>query len=190
MAADYTTLTVAILGVAGTLLSPLLVQRVADRAKRQDFDLQSRRRREDREVSQRQAALLERRSIYAALNTASRRYQQAIEDYLRMLPSGAALGEARKDLLEARSSFRELYSDAQMTLPDQVLDAAIAVSAVLGEAYGMLKRLETGQTRDESVLGPPESAELIRRYCKTNVYNQILQLRQAMRTDLGVSPQA
>ena len=189
MAADYTTLTVAILGVAGTLLSPLLVQRVADRAKREEFDLQSRRRREDREVNQRQTALLERRSIYAKLNTASRRYQRAIEDYLRVLSSGAVLSGASADLAEARNSFRELYSDAQMILPDGVLDAAIAVSAVLGEAYGMVKRLEAGQARDKSVLGPPETFELARRYCHTDVYDQILQLRQAMRTELGVSPQ-
>lgn len=190
MAADYTTLTVAILGVAGTLLSPLLVQRVADRAKRQDFELQTRRRREDREAAQRQTALLERRSIYAKLNTASRRYQQAVEDYLRTLSSGGVLSEASADLVEARESFRELYSDAQMILPDEVLEAAMAVSAVLGDAYGMLRRLETGQARDESVLGPPETFELARRYCHTDVYNQILQLRQAMRSDLGVSPQA
>ena len=86
---------------------------VADRAKREEFDLQSRRRREDREVNQRQTALLERRSIYAKLNTASRRYQRAIEDYLRVLSSGAVLSGASADLAEARNSFRELCSDTR-----------------------------------------------------------------------------
>ena len=56
MSADLTTLAVAIIGVADTLSPPLLGQRIAARAKQQEFDLQSQRQ-EEREEAQQQSAL-------------------------------------------------------------------------------------------------------------------------------------
>jgi hypothetical protein len=46
--ADLTTVVVAVLGVAGTLSSPLLAQRTAARARQQEFSLQGQQRREER----------------------------------------------------------------------------------------------------------------------------------------------
>src|ERR1700743_3686973 len=65
MSADGTTCVVAILGAIGTLSSPLLTQRIADRGKRQEFEFEVQRRRADRIEGHRRAGLSERRAIYA-----------------------------------------------------------------------------------------------------------------------------
>ena len=189
MSADWTTLAVAVLGVAGTLSSPLLGQRIAARAKEQEFNLQRRQRQEEREAGRRQAEFEERRSIYARLNTAARQYQQALGFYVRAMVDDAVTDEARADLADARQGFRDLYSDAQMILPDKVLNAAMSVSASLGEAYGLIKRLEAGKPRIRPDAKQAETIEMAREYAYVTVYNQILELRQLMREDLGVSDQ-
>lgn len=116
MSADLTTLAVAIIGVADTLSPPLLGQRIAARAKQQEFDLQSQRQ-EEREEAQQQSALELHRSTYAELNTAARQYQQELEAYLRMIADGDLTDEARSELGNARRKFRDLYFEAQMILP-------------------------------------------------------------------------
>jgi type II secretory pathway pseudopilin PulG len=77
MSADVTTVVVAILGVVGTLSSPLLTQWVGNGAKQQQFELEAQRRQEDRHEDSRRTVLQERRTIYAQLNTAARQYEQA-----------------------------------------------------------------------------------------------------------------
>ena len=189
MSGDWITLAVAILGVAGTLSSPLLSQRIAARAKEQEFDLQRRQRAEEREAGQRQAQFEERRSLYASLNTAARQYQQALEACARAIANEAISEETKVELADARQSFRDLYSDAQMILPDKVLSTATSVSASLGQAYGMIKRLEAGQSRIRPELDPAETIQIARDYAHSTVYNKILELRRLMREDLGVSDQ-
>jgi hypothetical protein len=188
MSADVTTVVVAVLGAVGTLSSPLLTQWIGNRAKRQEFELEAQRRQEDRHEDSRRSVLQERRAIYAQLNTAARQYEQAIYEYLRVISAAAPTPEQWAELTGARESFRELYSNAQMIIPDQVLAAAIDVSAGLGEAYGKARRLE----RRLSVVGTPaddpeETIEGARAYCRGHVYSLIINLRGLMRQDLGVS---
>jgi hypothetical protein len=187
MNADLTTVVVAVLGVIGTLSSPLLAQRIAARAKQQEFNLQSQQRREELQEAQRREAFEERRSLYARLNTAARQYNQALREYLRMVKTGSVTAEGRAELAQARDSFRDLYSDAQMMLPDRVLEAAAEVSAGLGEAYGMIKRLESGAPRAGSTGSQAETVEVAHKYCSVTLYDCIADLRQLMREDLGVS---
>ncbi len=194
MSADVATVVVAILGVAGTLSSPLLAQRIADRAKRQDFEFEMQRRREDRHEDDRRAATQERRAIYAKLNTTARQYEQAIYQYLRVISNGPARPGQEAELVAARETFRELYSDAQMILPDQVLAAAMEMSYGLGQAYGKARRLER-RRRSEPSGDPPaddlaESIEAARAYCHGDVYQLIIKVRGLMRQDLGVSEPA
>jgi hypothetical protein len=187
MNADLTTVVVAVLGVAGTLSSPLLAQRIAARAKQQEFDLQTQQRREERLDAERRTAFEERRSVYAGLNTTARQYNQALRAYLRLVAAETVTDEGRADLARARDAFRDLYSDAQMILPDRVLDAAATVSADLGEAYGVIRRLELGQPRDRAADNPAETIEFAHEFCRVTIYDRITDLRQLMREDLGVS---
>lgn len=187
MSADVTTVVVAVLGVAGTLSSPLLTQWVGNRAKRQEFELEAQRRQEDRHEDSRRSVLQERRVIYAQLNTAARQYEQAIYAYLRVISEVVPTPEQRAELMEARESFRELYSDAQMIIPDKVLAAAMEVSAGLGEAYGKARRLEQRLSSGGAADDPEETIETARAYCRGDVYRLIINLRELMRQDLGVS---
>jgi hypothetical protein len=189
MSAEWITLAIAILGVAGTLSSPLLGQRIAAQVKEQEFDQQRRQRQEEREVGRQQAEFEERRSIYARLNTLARQYQQALTAYARTLEDGVLTDDERVQLIAARQSFRELYSDAQMIVPDKVLNATMLVSACLGEAYGMVKRVEAGKPRMRPELDRVETIAMAREFAYVTVYNTILELRQLMREDLGVSDQ-
>jgi hypothetical protein len=194
MSADVTTVVVAILGAVGTLSSPLLTQRIADRGKRQDFEFETKRRREDRFEDDRRSAAQERRAIYARLNTAARQYEQAIYQYLRVIAEGPPDPAQEDELVAVRETFRELYSDAQMMLPDQVLAAAMDMSYGLGQAYGKARRLERrlhlepsgGRPADD----PGETIEAAREYCHRDVYQMIIRVRGLMREDLGVSEPA
>ncbi len=183
---DLTTLAVAVVGLAGTLTSPVLGQRIADRTKRQEFDFQSRQQREAREEARRQATVELKRSTYAGLNQAARRYQQQLEAYLRVIEDGTPDDKARAELADARAKFRELYSEAQMILPDGVLEAAKAVSACLGDAYGIAKRLEIGKPRMVAGKGA-ETIDMAQRSAHVTVYDCIIHMRRLMREDLGVS---
>jgi hypothetical protein len=186
MDVDVTTLAVAAIGLAGTLTSPLLAQRIASLNKRQEFEFQDRQQREARETTRQQAALELNRSIYANLNTAARQYQQELDEYIRLLNENSTNADTQAGLAEARRKFRDLYSDAQMIVPDPVLEAAVEVSAALGEAYGMARRLELGKPRTSKESGT-ETLELAREQAHVTVYNRIVSMRRLMREDLEVS---
>src|ERR1035438_2358562 len=98
MNADLTTVVVAVLGVAGTLSSPLLAQRIAARAKEQEFSLQSQQRREELREAERRQAFEECRSLYARLNTAARQYNQELQAYLRLIAAGPVTDDSRAEL--------------------------------------------------------------------------------------------
>src|ERR1700761_1453657 len=191
MSADVTTVVIAILGAIGTLSSPLLTQRIADRAKRQEFEFEIQRRRADRIEDDRRSAIQERRAIYAKLNTTARRYEQATYQYLRVIAEGPPHPDQEDELVAARETFRELYSDAQMILPDHVLDAAMEMSFGLGQAYGKARRLERrlhfGPSGGSPADDPGETIDAAREYCHRDVYQMIIKVRGLMREDLGVS---
>jgi hypothetical protein len=183
---DLTTLAVAAAGLAGTLTSPHLAQRITSLAKRQEFEFQGRSQREEREAAQIQTMLDLKRSLYVSLNTAARQYQQELDDYIRLLNDGHPGTTALADLDEARENFRDLYSEAQMILPDSVLEAAIEVSAALADAYGIARRLQSEKPRTNPETGT-ESLAQARQVSHVTAYNCILSMRHLMRRDLGVS---
>jgi hypothetical protein len=187
MSAVVATVVVAVVGAIGTLSSPLLTQWIGNRAKRQEFELEAHRRQEDRHEDSRRSLLQERRVIYAQLNTAARQYEQAIYEYLRVISEAEPTPEQQGELLAARKRFRELYSDAQMVVPDKVLGSAMDVSAGLGEAYGKARRLERRPSAVGAVDDLGRAIEAARAYCHQDVYRLILDLRALMREDLGVS---
>jgi hypothetical protein len=190
MNAYLTTVLVAILGVIGTLSSPLLGQRIAARAKQQEFDLQRQLRLEERADARQRETFEERRTMYARLNTAARRYTQQLRTYLRMLQDDVLSADERDRLEEVRQTYRDLYSDAQMILPDMVLKVAASVNTNLGDAYGMIKRLEAARPAAETPDGAADTVERARELCNVTLYDLIDSLRQLMREDLGVSDPA
>jgi hypothetical protein len=183
---DLTTLAVAAVGLAGTLTSPLIGQRIAAQTKRQEFHFETERRRAELEEARRQSALELKRSIYARLNTAARQYRQELEAYVREIRDHSLDDSGQAAIASARKNFRDVYSEAQMVLPDKVLDAAISVSEDLGEAYGISKRLEIGKPRTIPGKGP-ETLEMAGEAVHVTAYDCIARMRQLMREDLGVA---
>lgn len=186
MSAELTTVLVALLGVLGTLLSPILAQQIASRAKRFEFDLQRQQQLDERRDSRQQQALDERRAMYAAFNTAARRYTQALRAYLWAISSGAVSDQDEAALTGARQAYRDLYSDAQMVFPDKVLDVASSVNAALADAYGKVRRLAS--SRSAADRGPTgKDIEDAQEYCRVQLYELIGGMRQVMREDLGIA---
>jgi DNA repair exonuclease SbcCD ATPase subunit len=176
---DITTLLVAAAGVAGTLTSPVLSQRLSMRAKQQELDHLHQQRQEEREAEKQLVAFVERREAYTALNTTARSYRQALKNYVY-----ERTDESRTELERAREVFRRHYSEGQMIMSDALLEEAKAASSELTAAYGRVKRF-TGLLPDDPAVGE-QLTELLT-YLDVEVYNQIWQLRKTMRVDLGVS---
>ena len=51
----------------------------------------------------------------------------------------------------------------------------------------MVKRLEIGKPSADPAEGPPETIDIVQEYCRVTLYDLIIELRQLMREDLGVS---
>lgn len=113
---SVTAVSVAVVGVVGTLLSALLTQRAADRSRQ--------RERERAELArERRGELLEVRTCYVALDTATRPYLAALTDQVHALRRDGS-GRVRQRLSDARDQHRDVYAEAQPRVPDPVLDLA------------------------------------------------------------------
>ncbi|WP_327270180.1 MULTISPECIES: hypothetical protein [unclassified Streptomyces] len=164
---------VAVVGVVGTLMSALLTQRAADRSRQREQE-----RTEgawDRRIEAR-----ERWACYVALNISGRHYLAALTDQLHALGHDVELPNVRQRLTDARDDHREAYAEAQLILPDRVLDHAEAVSHGLGMVYGMVRRLDDGTP--ETADSPSAAHEEIRA-----LWERLRQMRAQMRADLAAS---
>jgi hypothetical protein len=74
-----------------------------------------------------------------------------------------------------------------MILSDGVAEAAVALNEGLGNAYCIIRQLETGRDQVANADGQATTLEAMQEYCRESLYNLISQLRQLMREDLGVS---
>ncbi|WP_353940751.1 hypothetical protein ABII15_03400 [Streptomyces sp. HUAS MG91] len=166
---------VAVVGVLGTLLSALLTQRAADRSRRREQERAERARALAREAE-------ERRAGYVALNTASRQYLAALTDLVHTLLRAEDAPAVRQRLTEARDVHRDVYAEAQMRLPDTVLDLAGEITHALGTVYGRLRRLDDGDPR------PGDSLDAARAEIDA-LWERMRVLRRGMRSDLGVADQ-
>ncbi|MEU9700506.1 hypothetical protein [Streptomyces sp. NPDC047981] len=167
-----TALLVAVVGVAGTLMSALLTQRAADRSRQRELERVG-------EAWDRRAEARELWSCYVALNTSGRHYLAALTDLVYALEREAELPSVRKRLTAARDRHRQVYAEAQMRLPDRVLDHAGVVSHGLGAVYGMVRRLDDGLPR------PGDSSAAAHRAVEA-LWTQLREMRREMRADLGV----
>ncbi|MET8751776.1 hypothetical protein ABZW32_16985 [Streptomyces sp. NPDC004667] len=166
-----TALLTAVAGVVGTLMSALLTQRAADLGRRRDQE-------RTEELRDRLASSQELRACYVALNTSGRHYLAALNDQLHALGQDAELPRARQRLTGARDHHREVYAQAQMRLPERVLDRAAAVSHGLGTVYGMLRRLDEGVPR-------PGDSPAAAHAAIGSLWARLREMRREMRADLG-----
>ncbi|WP_330307944.1 MULTISPECIES: hypothetical protein [unclassified Streptomyces] len=168
-----TALLVAVVGVVGTLLSALLTQRAADRSRQRERE-RAERLRERRSEAQ------ELRSCYVALNTSARQYLAALTDHVHALGRDEELRSVRQRLAEARDQHRDVYAEAQMRVPERVLELAGGLSHDLGAVFGMVRRLDDGVPRaGDSPVVAKENLDAL--------WGRLREIRREMRAELGAS---
>ncbi|MEU9349076.1 hypothetical protein AB0D74_48550 [Streptomyces sp. NPDC048278] len=188
------------MGVLGTLSGALVTQVRADRIKRLEIEALRGQHAEDRAHDERMRALeladarelwaeghraearARLRACYVTFNTAARQYQTAQISVVHGLRVGTGVTECDEALEEARTVFRASYAEAQMLLPDPVLDAASAVSRRLNDGYGVLKRLLADTPRAPA---PPECEQRVQ-----SAWVVLAELRRTMRRDLRIDDTA
>ncbi|MFJ5301568.1 hypothetical protein [Streptomyces sp. NPDC088350] len=169
MTTAVTAMITAVVGVLGTLFAPVLSQR-----------LTARQRAEETQVAERRRRFEERRDAYTAMNRSSRQFHTLLKDALHRLRDGVYTELERDQLEEARRDHRDRYAEAQMVVPERVLDASRAVNEVLADVDAAVKRLDRGLARDG------ESAGQVLLDLK-EAEPRLAAMRRLMRADLGVT---
>ncbi|MFF2792379.1 hypothetical protein ACFVT6_37445 [Streptomyces sp. NPDC058049] len=171
----------AIVAVTGTLLAPILSQRVLARVQTEQFERQERAADAQWVREQRVAGVEKRRACYVTANSGYRRYRIELMKYLWLVHKGEVTAQARTDLEETRHAMHTAFAEAQMVASDAVLQELDAMTATLAGAYSRTLHLEDGDPH------PGWSFE--------EIQTELLQLgdrwknmRGLMRADLGVSP--
>lgn len=168
MTAAVTAMITAVVGVLGTLFAPVIGQRLTARQKADETAEAGERRRYE-----------ERRDAYTAMNRASRQFHTLLKDALHRLRDGVYGEHDRDQLEEARLDYRDRYAEAQMIVPERILDASRAVNEVLARTDAVVKRLDRQRARDGE---SPEQALLELKEAEP----RLSAMRKLMREDLGV----
>ncbi|MGC9498001.1 hypothetical protein [Streptomyces sp. WG7] len=194
MGASWAGLLIAVVGVAGTLGAALLTQNRADRTKRMELQAAAEQRREEHahaeemlraeQARQRQLESLERRrACYIALNTSARQYLTAMTNYLHALQRGEDADSRLADLEAGRLAYRDSYAESQMIAPEDVLRASSTAKKRLNAAYGKLRKYGSAPSDHTAELANLEGE------FHEEVWPYLGELKQSMRTDLGVDDQ-
>ncbi|WP_369372466.1 hypothetical protein [Streptomyces sp. cg36] len=177
MGAGTVAVLVAGIGVLGTLLAPLATAWVGARSRSQEAVL---RRLADDDVRRHEAAaadLERRRATYIALNTSARLWRIHLMEDLNRHPHP---GGPSPQTEEARLSFQNDFAQAQMLVPDGVLDAANRVRVALADAHKQFRQLGDAPAADAAAAGEELRAFLL------HLWDDITQMQAIMRKDLGV----
>ncbi|MEE4595333.1 hypothetical protein V2J94_26200 [Streptomyces sp. DSM 41524] len=158
----------AVVGILGTLFAPLLQQRMTARQRSEDALTEDRRRRFE-----------ERRAAYTAMNRASRQFHTLLKDALHRLRDDVYADEDRVRLEEARRDYRDRYAEAQMIVPERVLEASRELNTVLAGIDAMAKRIDRGLEHD----GETAAGALLE---LKEAEPRLSAMRRIMREDLGI----
>jgi hypothetical protein len=167
-----TALAVAIVGMAGTLVAPLVTQWLVMRARQQELRAGRERRAEERQRD----GWRERRDAYVALNAAFRAFRRAMRNHAL-----DATDQTRAELEQARQAFDLRHAEGQLVTSDPVMDAARSASILLSDAYDRLRRL------DGATPGSEEARAALLAELDGHVHDEVRDLRMAMRAELGTS---
>ncbi|MFI5826359.1 hypothetical protein ACIA6C_03700 [Streptomyces sp. NPDC051578] len=169
------------IAVAGTLIAPVLSQRLVARAESQRFERQERAADAQWARQQQAAELDKRRQCYVTSNSGYRRYRIELMKYLWLVHRAEVTAEARAALEEARHAMHAGFAEAQMTASDAVLAELDSMSRTLAQIYDGVLRLEEGDAAPDGSFEELRAALL-------RANEQWTVMRGAMRADLGVAP--
>ncbi|MEU7141046.1 hypothetical protein ABZ942_16455 [Nocardia sp. NPDC046473] len=179
MSADLMGMGVAVVGVLGTVSAAALTQLAALRGKRLDAEIQRLQRKDERQEAVSSATQERKQALYAELNTAARHYRTIVRDHLADLQRDSTI-PIPEQLEQTRSTYRDLFSKAQMVLPESALAVAVVLNDCLGQGYSALRALH----------GPdsPATVDKLFQWFDGPVSDGVWLQRRALRTDLGVVP--
>lgn len=169
MSAALAAMVTAIVGVLGTLFAPLITIWATKRQRAQESEAEEQKRH-----------FAERRAAYTAMNRASRHFHTMLKDALHRLRDGVYTEDDRVQVEEARRDYRDRYAEAQMIVPQVVLEASREVNIVLAAVDATAKRIDRGLTREG------ESAHQALLDLKA-AEPRLSAMRQIMREDLGLA---
>ncbi|MCX4415324.1 hypothetical protein OOK43_18825 [[Kitasatospora] papulosa] len=169
MSAAIAAMVTAVVGVLGTLFAPLVASRVTKRQRDAEGLVEERRR-----------LLEERRTAYTSMNRATSHFHTLLKDALHRTRDGVLTDEDRERLEEGRRDYRARYAEAQMIVPEAVLDSSREVNVVLAGVDAALKRVDRGVPRDG------ETAVRLLLDLKA-ADPKLTAMHRLMRQDLGVS---
>ncbi|WP_406462143.1 hypothetical protein OHB07_11335 [Streptomyces sp. NBC_00111] len=168
MSAAIAAMITAGFGVLGTLFAPVLTHRVT-----------SRQRMSEQQVEERRRLFEERRAAYISMNRATGHFHTLLKDALHRTRDGVYTDDDRDRLEEGRRDYRDRYAEAQMIVPETVLDASRELNVVLAGTDAALKRIDRGLPRDG------ETADQLLVDLKA-ADPKLSAMRRIMRQDLGV----
>jgi hypothetical protein len=179
MNAAVTALVVAIVGVIGTLLAPIVSQRLSARARREEFEQQRTQRQDEYERQQRERELTIKRTCYITVISGARRYRLELMRYLYAIKEDTVDDGARDRLEEARLAFNTSLAETELTAAGPVLEALDPIRRGMSDSYTAIKDLEQDTPRSNGTF------EEIRTFL-LKLWDAWPPAHAAMRADLGV----
>lgn len=176
---NTTSILIAAIGVMGTLVAPIVSQRLASRAKHDDLKIERSHRLDEQQQEQRRNALAAKRACYIAMVATSRRYRIELMNYLYKIKRETLDDAARNELENARRPYIESMAEAHLTATLRVLNSIEIVTAGLSKAYRAIKHLEDREPE------PDGSFEEMETFL-VELWDRWKDMREAMRQDLGV----
>ncbi|WP_037605627.1 hypothetical protein [Streptacidiphilus rugosus] len=180
MDGNVVALIVAVVGVLGTLTSPVLSQRLSTHARREEQAAQRQDAREARDHARAETVQAEKKTAYITFNAAIRRYRVELMNYLHAVAERTPDETDRSELYEARRAYSAAVAEMQIMAADPVLSAMEEITTRLTSAFDAVKKIELGAPK------PGWSFEETRAELVT-LWNYWGPLREAIRRDLGIA---
>ncbi|AZM89218.1 MULTISPECIES: hypothetical protein [Streptomyces] len=154
-------LSIALIGMTGTLFAPLLTQRLVGRVQSEQFERQERMAEGQWQREQRAAELDVRRACYVAAMAGYRRYRIELMNFLWLAHKAGAAGDGdgagngngdrdavraagRADLEAARQAMHLAFAEAQLVGSEAVVAELDATAERLSQAFYRVLRLDEG----------------------------------------------
>lgn len=137
-------LVVAVVGIIGTLLSPIVSGRLTARMQRELAAQQLQHARESRDHDERRALAAEKRACYVTVNATARWYRVVQMNYLHAVHEGRLREEDRGEFEAARRAYAAAVAEAQILGSPEVLDEMEIIFSGLSRTFRRIKRLELG----------------------------------------------
>lgn len=176
MSTDVTGLVVAVVGVTGTLVAPVLTQRLSLRARQQELDAERQRRAQEEVAERSRGEVAERKASYREFLTAERSHRRAIRDHLY-----APSDQTHDEMLQARRVFDIAYAEAYLIAADPVLDAVVSYIHPLADVTQRVAEIDNGAVSGAEA--EHERAELLKSL-RGKVRIQVMAVRARMRADI------